>query len=208
MVKVTGVPAHKEVITPDNVKQLGENIAVYALKKLSAYKNTRQLEDLYFGLIKDIHNQNNPSYVFTNGYDYAQAASCFLSKHMGKTLGTVIQVKYRKTMRDVTVIHACTSMLGRLYYDGKQYSKFTAPIRRTDGEKSVEFFKEDNAEEQLDRVDEIIQSMHLTDKQMLILNCYMQGMGVTEIREAFGICLSTIWRRRIQLQKRYMEIYG
>ena len=109
---VSNVPAHEEVITPDNVKQLGENIALFALKKLAAYHGTKKLDGLYFGLIKNIHRQNDPSYVFSDGYDYAQTASCFLCEHMGKSLGTMIQVKYRETVKEVTIIHACTSMLG------------------------------------------------------------------------------------------------
>lgn len=121
-VKGKRVPAHEEVITADNVKELGENIALFALKKLHAYHGTKHLDDLYYGLIRDIHYQNNPSYVLSNGYDYAQTAICFLCEHIGKTLGTVIQVKYRKTLKNVTVIHACTTMLGRLYYDNKQYT--------------------------------------------------------------------------------------
>ncbi len=203
-VGISRVPAHEEVITPENVKELGENIALFALKRLSAYHGTKQLDNLYYGLIKDIHNQNNPSYTFTNGYDYAQTASCFLCEYMGKKIGTIIQVQYRKTVKDVTIIHACTSMLGRLYYDGKQYSKYTTPISRTDSEKTIEPFEEDNREEQLDKVDEIIQGMQLTEKQTLTLECYMQGMGITEITEVLGKCFSTIWRSRLQIQKKYL----
>ena len=207
-VGINRVPAHEEVITPDNVKQLGENIALYALKRLHAYHGTNQLDSLYYGLIKDIHKQNDPSYVLSDGYDYAQTASYFLCEYMGKTLGTVIQVKYRNTVKNVTIIHACASMLGRLYYASKQYSKNTVHIGRNDSEKTVEPFEEDNREEQLGKVEEIIQGMHLTKKQALTLECYMQGMDITEITQVLGKCFSTIWRSRIQIQKKYMAYMG
>ena len=203
-VGVNRVPTHEEVITPGNVKRLGENIALYAIKRLYAYHGTKQLDSLYYGLIKDIHKQNDPSYVLSDGYDYAQTASCFLCDYIGKTLGTVIQVQYRNTVKNVTIIHACTSMLGRLYYASKQYSKYTVPIGRKDSDKTVEPFEEDNREEQLNKVEEIIQGMRLTKKQALTLECYMQGMGITEITQVLGKCFSTIWRSRIQIQKKYM----
>ena len=207
-VGINRVPAHEEVITPENVKELGENIALFALKKLHAYHGTKQLDDLYYGLIRDIHYQNNPAYTFSGGYDYAQTAICFLCEHMGKTLGTVIQVKYRKTLKDVTVIHACTTMLGRWYYDGKQYSKFTTPIGRCDSEKIVEAFEEDDRDEQLGRVEEIIEGMQLTAKQTLTLDCYLQGMGITEITQVLHKGFTSIWRSRQQLQKKYLMYMG
>ena len=203
-VKGKRVPAHEEVITPENVKELGENIALFALKKLHAYHGTKQLDDLYYGLIRDIHYQNNPSYILSNGYYYAQTAICILCDHMGKTLGTEIQVKYRKILKDVTVIHACTSMLGRLYYNGKQYSKYTTRIGRTDSERAIEPFEEDNRDEQLGRVEEIIEGMQLTAKQTLTLDCYQQGMGITEITQVLHKGFTTIWRSRQQLQKKYL----
>ena len=203
-VGVNRVLAHEEVITPDNVKQLSENIALYAIKRLYAYHATKQLDNLYYGLIKDIHNQQNPTYALSDGYDYAQTAICFLCDYIGKTLGTTIQVQYRNTVKNVTIIHACTSMLGRLYYESRQYAKYTVPIQRTGREKTVEPFEEDNREEQLGKVEEIIQGMHLSKKPALTLECYMQGMGITEITQVLGKCFSTIWRSRLQIQKKYM----
>ena len=44
------------VITPENVQEMGELIAVSTLKHLMPY---RKVEDLYYSLIRDIHCKND-----------------------------------------------------------------------------------------------------------------------------------------------------
>ena len=91
MKKVTkDSPLRKDdVITQDNVVRIGDKIALRALKTVLCHSYNRKLQSLYMGLSAAIANTNNPEHVFSNGYDLAQSASCFLCEYMGKALNEV-----------------------------------------------------------------------------------------------------------------------
>lgn len=81
------------VISPENVQSLGEYLAISALKFLRPY---RAVNHCYFGLLRDIRNKNNPNYCLSDGYVFAQSATCFLCGYIGKRLGDTIVSKYGK----------------------------------------------------------------------------------------------------------------
>ena len=76
-----------EVISSDNVMNIGELIALKTVQRLVLIKAPRSL---YVGLVRDINYKNVPGYIITDGYDLAQSAICFLCEHYGKRdFGTV-----------------------------------------------------------------------------------------------------------------------
>ena len=187
------------VINPDNVKVLGETIALCALKHFLPY---RKVENYYFGLIRDIHCQHDITRPLSDGYDFAQTAICFLCEHMGKTLGDTIMGKYK---RPVTIRHACYSEVGNMVYRRCQDQIHTRVILKTDRAKTEQPFEEDTAEQSYDRVEEIISAMKLTKKQMQTLEYYLQGLGVCEIARILSINNTTVWRSRMILQRKYKK---
>ncbi len=50
--------------------------------------------------------------------------------------------------------------------------------------------------------------MNLKEKHKKVLDCYLKGMGVVEISKSLGIAYATVWRHRMLLQKRYIEVTG
>ena len=70
-----------EVISPDNVMNIGELIALKTVQKLVLIKAPRSL---YVGLVRDINYKNVPGYIITDGSDLDQAAICFLCDHFGE----------------------------------------------------------------------------------------------------------------------------
>ena len=70
-----------EVISPDNVMNIGELIALKTVQRLVLIKAPRSL---YVGLVRDINYKNVPGYIITDGYDLAQSAICFLCEHFGE----------------------------------------------------------------------------------------------------------------------------
>ena len=76
------------IITEENVQILGERIAVYAVQsaKQFAYGS---LNRLYKGLIRDINYDLTLTQHFTDGYDIAQEAICYLCNFLGHKLGEV-----------------------------------------------------------------------------------------------------------------------
>ena len=72
-----------EVISDSNVKLMGEMVALQVLRKAIPF-DFEVVEKLYNGLVKDLHHINEPLYIISDGYDYAQIAICFLLKFKGK----------------------------------------------------------------------------------------------------------------------------
>lgn len=190
------------IITKDNVKVFGENIALYTLKHLMAYRNC-EVADLYYSLIRDIKLQNNYERTISEGYDIAQTAICFLCEYMGKKLGDM--VIGRRGL--VTIKHACASVIGNYIYRRRKYRTNSYPLLNYDKAKTTEPIEEGLLEESYDRAEKIVKQMNLTKKQKLTLDCYMKGMGVCEISRFLNVVYSTVWRSRMQLQRKYYALH-
>ncbi len=190
------------VITPDNVQEMGELIAVSTLKHLMPY---RKLEDFYYSLIRDLHRKHDIERNISDGYDFVQTAICFLCEHMGKKLGDTILNRFKKP---VTIRHACYSKLGNMVYKLYRIQMNTCSEHRNDTVKVPEPFEENKTEESYKKVEQIIRKMKLTKKQKDTLNCYLKGMGVCEIARLLCVNNTTIWRSRMILQRKYNEVCG
>ena len=66
-----------EPISENNVKLMGEMIALQALRTVKKF-DMKVADRLYIGLIKDLHNMGEMDYIVSDGYDVAQTAICFL----------------------------------------------------------------------------------------------------------------------------------
>ena len=62
-----------EAISNDNVKLMGEMIALQALRTVKKF-DMKVADKLYIGLIKDLHHMNEIDYIVSDGYDVAQTA--------------------------------------------------------------------------------------------------------------------------------------
>ena len=67
----------EEPISAENVKLMGEMIALQALRTVKKY-DMKIADKLYIGLIKDLHHMNEIDYIVSDGYDCAQTAMEFL----------------------------------------------------------------------------------------------------------------------------------
>ena len=190
------------VITPENVQEMGELIAVSTLKHLMPY---RKVDDLYYNLVRDIQNKNDIKRILSDGYDFVQAAVCFLCEHMGKKLGDTVMGKYKKP---VTIRHACYSELGNMVYKLYQRQINTVGEHRNDTVKVPKPFEEDATEQSHKKVEQIIKKMKLTKKQKKTLDCYLKGMGICEISRLLGVVTSTVYKSRMILQRKYNEVFG
>ena len=72
-----------ENISADNVKLMGEMIALRSLRTLKQY-DFHVADKLYIGLIKDFHHMGEIDHIVSDGYDVAQTAICFLYQFVGK----------------------------------------------------------------------------------------------------------------------------
>ena len=70
-----------------------------------------------------------------------------------------------------------------------------------------EDFNED-VEQDYAAVDSIIDRMHLTKGEYETLCCYMGGMQFVEIARFLSVQCSTVWRRRMAIQKKYLALHS
>lgn len=192
------------VITRENVLYLCENMALCALKHMIGYRGDYELR-MYYNLVGDIKGKNNINHTFSDSYDLVQTACLFLLNYVGMKLGDTVIDRYNK---QVTIRHACYSEIGAAFYKRWSYHQRTYPISYKDADKNIESTPENTVDESQERADEIVARMNLKEKHKKVLDCYLKGMGVVEISKSLGIAYATVWRHRMLLQKRYIEVTG
>ena len=190
----------EEKISPDNVMQIGELIALKAVQKLALIKVTRSL---YVGLVRDINYKNMPGYIITEGYDLAQAAICFLCEHFGERVLDLCEDP--KTGKHVTLYRLCSRVVSNEIYKRWLFNRNTREIYIKTDCYEQDFFKED-LEESFKKCAKIIRNMKLTKGEQQTLDCYIAGMRFVEIADKLKIDRSNVWRRRERIQNKYNAI--
>ena len=93
-----------EPISNENVKLMGEMIALQALRTVKKF-DMKVADRLYIGLIKDLHHMSEIDYIVSDGYDVAQTAICFLYQFVGHTANEIYG-KDRKG-KEISIKLAC-----------------------------------------------------------------------------------------------------
>ena len=199
-----------EVITAHNVERRGIVIALKALKTVLSHSYNRRLDKLYFGLVKDVENTDNPDHIFSDGYDLAQEASCFLCAYIGKSIYD--KCAYDVKGRPTTILKACFSRINqKIMSERKDSFVLASPECPEVINLSVPFTVQPTVEEteqQRDNVQSLIQRMKLTKLQYETLMCFLNGMTFTEIARYFGIQDCSLCGRRYAIQKHYIKYIG
>ena len=190
----------EEKITPSNVMQIGELIALKTVQKLVLIKVPRSV---YVGLVRDINYKNMPGYIITEGYDLAQSAICFLCEHYGKRVLDLC--KDPKTGKHVTLYRLCSRVVSNEIYKRWLFNRNTRGIDKKKDCYEQEFFKED-LEESFKKCAKIIRKMKLSKGERQTLDCYIAGLRFTEIADKLQIDRSNVWRRRERIQNKYNAI--
>ncbi len=201
----------KEVISAENVKLMGEMIALQALRVRKRH-DFIVADKLYIGLIKDLHHMGEMDYIVSDGYDVAQTAICFLYQFAGHTVHEIYG-KDRKG-KEITIKLAC-------YREVDHFINLlrNRPDRRGTIVESIDFtnYKALPADpvncfepEQTDysKYDTLVEALHLTELELAILNCYMNGMVQSEVCTELGIGRGTINHRKASMRKRYCACFG
>ena len=199
-----------EPICAENVRLMGEMIALQALRTVKKY-DMKVSDRLYIGLIKDLHHIGEIDYTVSDGYDVAQTAVCFLWQFTGRK-ATEIYGKDRKG-KEITIKLACY----------REVDRFIDSLRnRSDRRGAVEYidFTDYKAlpmdpvncfeHEQTDytKYDELVSALQLSALEIAILNCYMNGMRQAEVCAELGIGRGTINHRKSSIRQRYYNLYG
>jgi hypothetical protein len=190
------------VITADNIKKIGELIALLTIRTVMC-RSGKDLYRLYDGLIKDCNKSNDSLAEYSDGYDIAQTAMLFLCEHIGKRLGD----NYTTTRGNVISIKQACFRLTDRYLD-KQFTRHlahTTAINDSVASSRITFIA-DESDNDYAAVDELIERMHLTQGEYDVLCAYMSGLTYLEATYLLNVNRTTIWRRRMKLQKKIFTI--
>lgn len=187
------------VITADNIKKIGELIALLTIRTVMC-RSGKDLYRLYDGLIKDCNKSNDSLAEYSDGYDIAQTAMLFLCEHIGKRLGG----NYTTTRGNVISIkQACFRFTDR--YLDKQFTRHlahTTAISDSVASSSITFI-DDESNNDYTAVDALMAKMKLTAVEYETLCAYMAGLSYLEVTRLLNVNRTTIWRRRMSLQRKY-----
>ena len=191
-----------ETISFENVQQIGELITLKCLRGYCAYSR-RNFEKLYTSYIRDLNNRNNPTHTFSDAYDLAQNAICFLCEFIGKELTDVYTIKNGKV---ITIKQATYTLVNRYVDRMRRYNKRACDIDNYAESLSVEI---DHYEEKdYTEVDNKIKLLNLKPRDRAVLDCYFAGMNCVEIADFLDITRVTVWRRRMRAQVKYKSLFN
>ena len=190
-----------EIISFENVQQMGEMIALKTLRGRYTYARYA-LEWLYVGLVKDLNRGNDAHHVFSDAYDLVQTAVCFLCEFVGRSLNDVYMIK---NGQEITIKKATYLLVGRTIDRMRRYMSRSRDINDYTEELSVEI---DHYEEKdYTEVDNKIELLNLKPRDRAVLDCYMAGMTCNEIADFLDIDRITVWRRRTRAQVKYKTLF-
>ncbi len=195
-----------EPISDENVKLMGEMMALQALR--TAKKYDWQVADRYYiGIIKDLHHMGEVDYIVSDGYDIAQTAICFLCQFKGKKVSDIYG-KDRKGI-EITIKLACYRELDNILRHYRRNAQKTDEIDFTDYKAlpmdSVNYYEYEKTN--YDKYDGLVENLRLSELELVILNCYMQGMHQTAVCAELGIGRGTIYHRKASIRRRYYALY-
>lgn len=187
------------VITADNIKKIGELIALLTIRTVMC-RSGKDLYRLYDGLIKDCNKSRDSLDEYSDGYDIAQTAMLFLCEHIGKRLGG----NYTTTRGNVISIkQACFRFTDR--YLDKQFTRHlehTTAISDSVASSRITFI-DDESDNDYTVVDALIERMNLTQGEYDVLCAYMSGLTYLEVTQLLNVNRTTVWRRRMKIQEKY-----
>lgn len=190
-----------ETISLENVQKMGELITLKCLRGFSTYSQ-KILQNLYLNFIQDLNGYSNPSHNLSDAYDLAQTAICFLCGFIGKKLTDVYTVKDGKS---ITIKQATYTLVCR------QVGRMRTQHRRScdiDGYTETFTVEIDTYQEQdYTEVDRKITLLNLSASDRIVLDCYMAGMGGTEIADFLDFNRTTVWRKRNKIQAKYKALF-
>lgn len=196
-----------EPISAENVKLMGEMIALQALRTHKKF-DMKVADRLYIGLIKDLHHMGEIDYIVSDGYDIAQTAICFLYQFVGRTVHEIYG-KDRKG-KEIAIKLACYREIDGELMRLRRKAEKTDYIDFTDYKAlpmdPVNCFEQEQTD--YSKYDTIVEALRLSALELAILNCYMNGMRQSEVCAELGIGRGTIYHRKVSIRQRYQTLYG
>ena len=196
-----------EPISDDNVKLMGEMIALQALRNVMPY-DFEVVSKLYNGLVKDLNRIKNIDYTITDGYDYAQLAICFLYQFKGMYVSDIYGKD--KSGKYITIKTACYRAVDKELLHFRRKIARNRQIEFTHNKHDIPDPKDcfENKEIDYDKADKLIKDLNLNDAELATLNCYLNGMNQSQAALALGMTIFAIKYKRIRIRQKYAMYIG
>lgn len=198
-----------EPISNENVKLMGEMIALQALRTIKKF-DMKVADRLYIGLIKDLHHMSEIDYTVSDGYDVAQTAICFLYQYAGRKASEICGKDKRG--KEITIKLACYREVDRFIDSMRNRSDRRGAIEYIDFTDykalpmdPVNCFEQEQTDHT--KYDELVEALRLSALELAILNCYMNGMVQSEVCVELGIGRGTINHQKASIRQRYYSLY-
>ena len=102
-------------------------IAVSAIKRVMYYHRDRGYK-LYLDLVHDIIYNKESDEAYSDGYDIASEAICFLCEHIGRPLGKTLAVNSKG--KELNIRDICFKTVFRYIYRNQKYESNIADPER------------------------------------------------------------------------------
>ena len=168
-----------EHIPADNIKFMGEMIALQALRTVKKY-DIKVADRLYIGLIKNLHQMHEIDYIVSDGYDVAQTAIYFLYRFAGRKASGI----YGKDKRgkELTIKLACYREVDRFIDILRNRSDRRGPVEYIDFTDykalpmdPVNCFEKEQTD--YSKYDELLNALKLPALELAILNGLYERNG-------------------------------
>mgnify|MGYP005867384223 CR=1 FL=1 len=189
---------------------MGEMIALQALRTVKQF-DIKVADKYYIGLIKDLHHMNEVGYTVSDGYDEAQTAICFLYQFLGRTVHEIYGKD--KKGKEISIKLACYREVDRFIDSLRNRSDRRGPVEYIDFTNykalpmdPVNCFEKEQTD--YSKYDTLVETLHLSELELAILNCYMRGMVQSQVCAELNIGRGTINYRKASIRKRYNTYFG
>ena len=194
-----------EKISPDNVAEMAELIAMRETRALIGYMGYHA-EKAHKRLCRDIFGKHEPGYIFSDSYDLVQSVALFLCGHYGEYLDDILYISKRGKPRTIKIecYLIVTRMLAR---DHRALCKCQC-LEFTKEEPEPVYEHQAGEEQDYSLADEIVASLNLTENMNLALDYRMSGLSYPEIAKLLSRAVSTVYEYFEKMRARYSTIYG
>lgn len=191
-----------EPISNDNVKLMGEMIALQALRNVLPY-DFEVVSKLYNGLVKDLNHISQIDYTITDGYDYAQLAICFLCQFKGMYVNDIYGKD--KAGKYITIKTACYRAVDKELLHFRRKIARNRQIDLCHNKHDIPDPKDcfEDKSEDYAKADKLLNDLHLTEPEIQTINCYMSGMRQSEAAKELGITIFGVKYRKQRIRQKY-----
>ncbi len=194
----------KEKISPKNVLDMAELIAISETKFLIGYMGAR-MQKLHNDLYVDIMHKNDVNHTISEAYDLVQEGALFLCEHYGEYLKDVIG--YTNKGKPINIEVACVRKMMKLINRKTSDLRYNVSLDALTPVSEPYCEIQDEVEQDYTEYDKIVNSLNLTDNMRVALECRIKGLSYPEIGRVLARTQSTVYEYFIKMRQRYMAIH-